>query len=110
MNLNNKHKPWLLLTMVDLKVVDAQAFEDGHALLQDVQRLAQLRVRCAVHSADLRGKNIRSDTELGREDRRRTGSVPYLDVVVAEESLQLLVLVGGAAAAVGETHQPAMTG
>lgn len=46
----------------------------------------------------------------GREDRRRTGSVPYLDVVVAEESLQLLVLVGGAAAAVGETHQPAMTG
>lgn len=40
--------------MVDLKVVDAQALEDGHTLLQDVQRLTQPGVGCAVHSAHLR--------------------------------------------------------
>lgn len=76
--MNREHKPWLLLTMVDLKVVDAQAFEDGHALLQDVQRLAQLRVCCAVHSADLRGKNIRSDTGVGPlgPTENRLGAVP----------------------------------
>lgn len=39
--------------MVDLKVMDAQAFEDGHTLLQDVQGLTQLRVGCAVNSAHL---------------------------------------------------------
>lgn len=44
----------LLLTVVDLKVVDSQALEDGHTLLQDVQRLTQLGVDGTVHSAHLR--------------------------------------------------------
>lgn len=44
---------WLPLTVVDLEVMDAQTLEDGHTLLQDVQRLAQLGVGCAVHSAHL---------------------------------------------------------
>lgn len=75
--MDKKLQPWPLLTMVDLKVVDPQAFEDGHALLQDVQGLAQLRVCCAVHPADLRGMTLslkpgwaaRTD---GERDRCRT--------------------------------------
>lgn len=56
------------------------------------------------------GQNIRSWHRVGPLGPTEDRLAPYLDVVVAEESLQLLVLVGGAAAAVGETHQPAMTG
>lgn len=69
------------LTVVDLEVVDAQTLEDGHALLQHVQGLTQLCVRCAVHPAHLQSRTVSHMDSLGW-GANRTRLVPHLDVVV----------------------------
>lgn len=44
-----------VLTVVDLKVMDSQSFEDSHTGFMDVQGVTQVWVWYAVHSANLGG-------------------------------------------------------
>lgn len=60
------------------------------------------------------GGDIELNMKVGRRRRRRQTDRQtdrYLYVVVSEESLQLLVLIGrGGSVSKCKTHQPAMTG
>lgn len=84
----HKHSPNVVLTMVDLKVVDSQSFKDGHAWLVNVKRLTQLRVCYTVYSASLEAQTI-SETfrDADRDMQRHRQTDPYLYVVISEESL-----------------------
>lgn len=74
---------------MDLKVLDSQSFEHGHTRCMDVERLTQLCICCAVHSANL---DTQTDSQhTGRQtDRDMLKDKPadrYLYVVISEERL-----------------------
>lgn len=51
---------------MDLKVLDSQSFKNGQAGFIDVQRLTQLRVWCAIYSADLDTQTVGEDIQAGK--------------------------------------------
>lgn len=42
MGIQQKYNPNVVLTMVDLKVMDSQSFKDSHTRFMNVKRLTQL--------------------------------------------------------------------
>lgn len=58
MGIQQKYNPNVVLTMVDLKVMDSQSFKDSHTRFMNVKRLTQLWVRYTVHSANLEGQTV----------------------------------------------------